>query len=183
MNRALEDACQKNRDHGDPAQVYMKVRLINRAYSANLEQNRKVQWPEWEVAKALAKSAAPIMHGVSGLRKLERPTLWPVVNAHYELMKIARRATRTWTVSFCSKYLSFHFPQTAPIYDAKSVQSAKALLPSLEAEVIDPKVREYDYGKHCSRVLALLGRLREAGVKSPRLRIVDYVLYSALDAG
>lgn len=55
LNEALEKVCSDSPGHADPARVYAKVRLINRAYAANLERNRTVKWAEGEVAKALAR--------------------------------------------------------------------------------------------------------------------------------
>ncbi len=94
LNLALEGICRESPRHTDPAQVYAKVRLINRAYSANLQRNRKVQWPEWEVAKAFAKAADSIMRPLCSLPALDQGTVTQVVECHSELMGCARRVTR-----------------------------------------------------------------------------------------
>src|SRR5260370_26926081 len=82
LNLALENVCRKNPSHADAAQVYAKVRLINRAYSANLEKIQKVDWPEMEVAKAFAKAADLVMKRLRSLGKLDRGTLEQVVGCH-----------------------------------------------------------------------------------------------------
>jgi hypothetical protein len=91
LNRALENVCQNNASHADPAHVYAKVRLINRAYSANLERNQTVVWPEWEVASAFAKGAEAdrIIRPLRSVRILDRSTLRQVVISHTELMELA----------------------------------------------------------------------------------------------
>jgi hypothetical protein len=185
LNDALENLCRDNHAHKEASQVYAKVRVINRAYLAGLHRNKTVEWPEMEVAKAFAKAADPIIRPLQSLRKLDRRTIPQVVRGHTDLMNLVEDATKTWQVSFCSKYLSFHLPNTAPIYDSLSVSSAKEVvgsaLPSVGEPWCDPTIREHYYGMHCLRVLWLVERLKGAGIVQPRLRVVDFVLYEALN--
>jgi hypothetical protein len=180
LNLALEKLCRENPSHIAVAEVYAKVRLINRAYSANLERNKSVDWPEWKVAEAFARGADNVIALLRSLRRLDLATLPHLVVAHTALVALAKKATKTWTLSFCSKYLSFHFPHVAPIYDSLASHWAKRLVPRPDVSGWDWRVLNYDYGQHCLRVFRLLHDLHQTGVERPKLRVVDFVLYWAM---
>jgi hypothetical protein len=67
-----------------------------------------------EVAKTFVSGADRVMQPLRALSSLDRRNLRQVVGCHTQLMDRVKKVTGTWTVSFCSKYLSFHFPDVAP---------------------------------------------------------------------
>lgn len=104
----------------------------------------------------------------------------PVFECHTELVECVRRVTHTWAISFCSKYLSFHFPGDVPVYDRKSGGAAIDLVPRADLRGFDAEILDYDYGRHYLRILRLLEELKRVAVNRPDLRVVDYVLCSVL---
>jgi hypothetical protein len=181
LNQMVEDLCQRNRRR-DASSIYAKVAVINRVYRTNLHRRvtGKVKFPEFAVAEQFAKAADPAMNRLRSLRSLTAETLPHIVCCHIKLMELVKAITKTWEVSFCSKYLSFHFPQVAPIYDSYASASATELVPAIPVPEGCNEFHEWEYGRHCLRVLQLLATLKSSGVARPNLRILDFVLYSLL---
>jgi hypothetical protein len=94
LNHALENVCREIPAR-DAAHVYAKVRLVNRAYLANLQRNRIIEWPEMAVAKTFFENEGAILKPLHSIRELNRSTLPQVVGSHTELMNLAKTATGT----------------------------------------------------------------------------------------
>jgi len=62
-----------------------------------------------------------------------------------------------------------------------SAEWATRLAPPPDGRNCEAQVLEYTYGKHCLRILWLLEKLQQGGVKRPELSVVDFVLYWALE--
>lgn len=182
LNQIVEGVCRHSPHHKNACDIYAKVALINRVYRTNLHRRvtEKVPFPELSVARQFTKGADVAMRPLRSLRSLRRNGLPDLVRCHTELMHLVHEVTKTWEVSFCSKYLSFHFPNVAPIYDLLAWRSARELVPQIDAWRCDPEVLNCDYGYHCLRVLQLLDILKGRVPGRPALRVVDFVLYSLL---
>ena len=166
--------CSRHPGHTDAKIVFGKVALINRAYRANVQMG--VSNAEWTLAEALvAVHVDESMSTLASLDRLDAEALPIVLDAHERLVAIAKDATRRVTESFCSKYLSFHFPRLAPMFDSRAEATAKRLPLSRQTW---SRTRNPRYRAHCGRVLELIDALRSAGIADPDLRTLDFVLYN-----
>lgn len=182
MNETLEKICQSKPENTDVAEVFKQVAFVNRVYRANLELKTKhSKDPEWDVANSFVGSANSIMTQLGRLGMFNRKNLRMIVTYHEKLVKLVQRVTRTDEVSFCSKYLSFHFPSTVPIFDSKSAESARSIVASVRSRLSASIKDGTEYDHHCQRVLLLMEKLKRAIRGEPELRLVDYILYWALN--
>lgn len=174
LDEPILGLCSRHSDHIDARIVFGKVALINRAYRANVQMG--VSNAEWTLAEALV--AARFDETLSPLKTLDRldaAALPVLLDAHERLVSVAKQATRRVTESFCSKYLSFHFPRLAPLFDSRAEKTAKSLPLPRQAWSNAGNPR---YRAHCGRVLDLISALRSAGIAEPDLKKLDYVLYN-----
>jgi hypothetical protein len=178
LDRVIIAACRANPRHSDLCEVNAKVALVNRMYSAQLGRGRLPKYEaEWQVAEALTASnidefLAPILD----FPTLTQEGLQAVVNCHNRLVEIVRGGSTQESLSFSSKYLSFHVPRVVPILDSRAEKAAREII--VDGAGLRGSGR---FEKHCRRVLQLLGFLRENGVDDPDIKIVDHVLYAAAE--
>ncbi len=174
LDRPILRACKGHPGHSDCSEVYAKVALVNRMYSANLGRYNKEGKFEAEdqVAQALFKSDIDkFIKPLLDLDALSEDVLPKVLKCHDRLIQIARPGAGNEALSFCSKYLSFHLPRVVPILDRRAELTAS------QVEGI-PSFRGCGrFEKHCRRVLALMNFLVMKRIM-PNLKIIDYVLYS-----
>jgi hypothetical protein len=178
LDRPILTACKNSPANSDYCEVYAKVALVNRMYSAQLGRGRMGKYDaEDRVSKSLCKSDIDkFVKPLLGLNVLTKAILPKVLKCHDRLVTIVHRATRKYELSFSSKYLSFHVPQVVPIFDSRAGWTARKILPD------NSDFRGYGaYEKHCRRILALMDFLVKKKIK-PNLKIIDYVLYSDLSA-
>jgi hypothetical protein len=174
LDQIILRACSNQRDHTDTAEVYAKVALVNRMYNAKLTHDK-----EWKVANAFVEgdgngNADSILTPLYQLKGFNARTLVRIVTGHANLVRLVKQAIGVNANVFCSKYLSFHLPQTVPIFDSKSKETSEELIPSLAGD------GEAEYEMHCRRILRLCNDLRREGIERPDLKAMDYILYFAL---
>ncbi|MCE9637138.1 MAG: hypothetical protein K8T90_15645 [Planctomycetes bacterium] len=174
LDEPILELCSRHPEHTDPRIVFGKIALVNRAYRANVQMGTRNA--EWKLAEAFVvagvDAALDPLRAHDRLTAEARPDLF---TAHARLVAVARDATGRVTESFCSKYLSFHFPQTAPLFDGIAEQTAKRLPLADPGPITAPNAR---YRAHCHRVLELIEGLRASGVADPDVKRLDYVLYN-----
>lgn len=174
LDRPILGACKDNPGHTDPCEVYAKVALVNRMYSAQLGRGKVKKYEaEDEVAAALHTSDIDrFIEPLFDLDTLTEPDLPKVVECHGKLVKIVRTGAKNDALVFASKYLSFHAPRVVPIYDKRASSTARRILKGRSG------FRGYGpFEKHCRRVLALMDLLIQERFK-PNVKMIDYVLYS-----
>jgi hypothetical protein len=174
LDRPIVGACESHPTHSDYCEVYAKVALVNRMYSAQLGRGRSGKYEaEDRMAHALCKSDIDKFLGpLLGLHALCDAVLPKVVKCHDRMVAIGRRAIGTDALSFSSKYLSFHAPRVVPILDSRAAWTAGRVLKGMSG------FRGYGaYEKHCRRVLVLMHILAESKIE-PDVKLIDYVLYS-----
>jgi hypothetical protein len=144
----LYDLCRLRPRHDDPDDVYTKVAIVGRVYSAGVVRNwTDVRDSEYETAKVLVTKAARIEAGLDGLggRSFDDPdAAGKIVELHRDVIDATHLHPRcgNYLTSFVSKYLHFHCP-IVPIFDneaeaaigklvdrsGKRVQEARTALP------------------------------------------------------
>lgn len=175
LDRPILAACKDCPSHDDYCEVYAKIALVNRMYSAQLGRGRVGKYEaEDKVAQALCKSDIDKhLEPLLNVGMLNEEVLPKVFKCHERLVSIARRAIGIDANSFASKYLSFHVPSVFPIFDSRASSAARQVLRGI-ASFRGCGV----YEKHCRNIAHLMGILQENEVK-PKLKTIDYVLYSA----
>jgi hypothetical protein len=174
LDRPLLGACKDHPDHSDYCEVYAKVALVNRMYSAQLGRGTLGKFEaEDRVAEALFKSDIDkFIQPLSRVDGLSATVLPEVVECHNRVVAIVRQGTGNDALVFSSKYLSFHLPRVVPILDSRAENTAEVVVkwyPSFRGEE--------RFAKHCRRILALIDLLLKENIK-PELKMIDYVLYS-----
>jgi hypothetical protein len=163
--------------HTVPDEVYAKIRLINRAYLANLHLGTK--GAEWKVSERfVAGDADAVITPLRSLSEFSAESLPALLNAHERLLKMARQVTGKVHNSFISKYLHFHCSEVVPIFDNYAYDAIWKLAhpPKSEYARYGGRVNQ-EYGYYCGAMLKVTRLLREDGVESPRLKLLDVLLY------
>lgn len=177
IDEAILHACRKNPSHNKKEEVFAKIALINRTYGANLDRylGREAEWrlAERFVHKKLDSRLLPLKE----IRRFNRNSIDTIVQTHEELVKVTYSITKRVQNSFCSKYLSFHFPKIIPIFDSYSYTASWNLVGKQVKAARFDENWNYDYGYHCEAVLLLVEALFRSGIKNPDLKLVDCVLY------
>ena len=117
LDQAILYACRKHPDHNNESEVFSKIALVNRTYGANLHRylGRASKDTEWRLAKTFVheiidNELLPLKH----IRRFNRNSIDTIVQTHDKLIQIVYTITKRTQNSFCSKYLSFHFPKIVP---------------------------------------------------------------------
>ncbi len=176
LDKALITLCQTNPRHVSRDDVYAKVRIINRAYLANLQFG--VRGAEWEVAKKLVKEKADTMMApLHQCSCFSVQTLPIVLGVHEKLVKLTHRVTKKLQNSFVSKYLHFHFPNAVPIFDKKAYEASWKLAPAKSQLAKYDGCLNCDFCYHSHSILRIMNMLRKRRVNSPSLKLIDVLLY------
>jgi len=177
FDRLVIGACCACPKHRDVCEVYPKVALTNRMYIANLGGMTPNPQAEWNVAQAFVdRDADAIIAPIAAAGDFNPDTLPVVVRCHTGLVAIVQEVTGRYEESFCSKYLSFHYPVVAPVLD----QHAERLACRLSEGTFEPDCKGR-YERHCRRVLFLAEALRSHDVADPSIKVIDHVLYGTRD--
>lgn len=174
LDRPILAACKNQPHNSDYCEVYAKVALVNRMYSALLGKGKVPKYEaEDKVAQALCGSDIDnFIEPLFGYDTLTEAILPQVEKCHERLVEIIRLVLGNYSLSFSSKYLSFHVPKVVPIFDSKAVTVSKQILKGIS------RFQGYTaYETHCRRILRLITILAEKEIK-PDVKIIDYVLYS-----
>jgi hypothetical protein len=174
LDRPILSACKDYPANTDYCEVYAKVALVNRMYSAQLGRGKVEKYKaEDKVAAALCKSDIDnFIEPLFNLDTLTVTDLPKVVKCHTRLVQIVRKGAKNDALSFASKYLSFHVPRVVPIFDSRAATTARDILKGRS------NLRGFrPFEKHCRRVLELMNILAEEKLV-PDVKMIDYVLYS-----
>jgi len=169
--------CADSPRHTSVKDVFAKVALINRGYRANLELGARDA--EWKVAERFVKGRVDeIMAPLHKLSVFSAASLPVILDVHEQLARLASKVTARVENSFVSKYLHFHFVDLVPIFDRYAYERSWKLAPLPKADwPLYSRRKNYDYACHCASVLTVMNKLEEGGVKSPKLAIIDVLLY------
>jgi len=133
---------------------------------------------EWRLAKTFVRANIDNeLLLLKHIRRFNRNSIDTIVQTHETLIQIVYTITRRTQNSFCSKYLSFHFPKIVPIFDSYSYTTSWNLTGRQVKATRFDENRNYDYGYHCEAVLLLVEALLRSGINNPDLKLVDCVLY------
>lgn len=180
LDQAIFYACRKNPDHNDKNEVFAKIALVNRTYRANLDRylGRARKDSEWGLAERFVHEKIDNkLLPLKDIRRFNRNSIDTIVQTHEKLIKVTYSITKKTQNSFCSKYLSFHFPKIVPIFDSYSYTASWNLVGRQVKATRFDENRNYDYGYHCEAILLLVEVLLRSGIKNPDLKLVDCVLY------
>jgi len=180
IDQAILTACRKNPDHNDESEVFAKIALVNRIYRANLDRYlvRAGKDSEWRLAERFVHEKIDNkLLPLKDIRRFNRNSIDTIVQTHEKLIKVTYSITKKTQNSFCSKYLSFHFPKIVPIFDSYSYTASWNLVGRQVKATRFDENRNYDYGYHCEAILLLVEVLLRSGIKNPDLKLVDCVLY------
>jgi hypothetical protein len=184
LDRALIGVCSATPHHVRVDEVFAKVAIINRTYRANLQLGARDA--EWKVAEQFVNKGAAdaIIAPLRRFSKFSSEALPSLLDSHEKLAKLVQKITKTVQNAFVSKYLHFHFPDTVPIFDSYSYNASWGLAPPPESEFgqYDQRLTR-DYGYHCGALLQIIGQLRERGVESPKVKLLDVLLYGTRPDG
>ena len=179
LDRAIMGVCSARPLHEDVGEVYAKIRIINRAYLANLQFG--TQDAEWKLAEKFVECKVDhIIESVRPISNLTIKSLPILLDAHEALVNIAHQVTKKVQNSFVSKYLHFHFPDAVPIFDSYAYDAAWKLAepPQSQFVLYDHRLNR-DYGYYCGSILQIMAILSDYGVESPNLKLLDVILYGS----
>lgn len=179
LDRPILAAFSAYPGHDDVGEVFAKIALVNRVYRANLQMGGKDS--EWKVAERMVEQREKLNTMFVRLRSCERfcrDTLPCIMDAHEQLLPLAGSVTGRVENSFCSKYLSFHLPDSIPIFDRWAYRSSWKLMKKRLPRGMYSGKSNIDYGYHCEAVICLIDALKSHLGHFPSLKLVDYILYS-----
>lgn len=178
LDEVIFRACREMRSHRSQPKIFAKIALINRTYRANLGRGSGVQWVEWKVANEYIKERTDsILAPLSKVKVFSRTSLPVVLEAHERFVQITHKVTNRVENSFCSKYLSFHFPDVVPIFDNKAYDTSRRLVRNQLKKGLGANRWNFHYIRHCGALLILIDYLRDHGYRNPKLKRIDNVLY------
>lgn len=180
LDQAIFNACRKMQRHTNKNEVFAKIALVNRTYGANFGRylGRAGKYPEWRLAEKFVRGKIDdLLLPLKSIGHFNRNSIDTIVRTHEKLVTVTYSITKRTENSFCSKYLSFHFPKIIPIFDFYSSDASWNLAgKEVKAARFDENWN-CDYGYHCEAVLLLIKALLESGIKDPDLKLIDCVLY------
>lgn len=123
VDTELYDLCRRRPRHDDFADVYAKVAVIGRVYTAGISRSSKADGDrEAAVATGLVGIGAMITERLSEIadRELDPSTLTQIIDLHGRVCReLLPHTGNTWQQSFVSKYLHFHCPIVS-IFDSNA---------------------------------------------------------------
>jgi hypothetical protein len=171
--------CKKYSNHNNTEQVYAKVTMINQVYRANLQMSKS--GAEWKLAEYLVKKNFDnIIAPLKSIKNFDEKTIDTIIRIHGMFVRLTRRALKKYANSFCSKYLSFHFPKIIPIFDKRAYTTAWKLVGSELEDISFERLINADYAYYCASILKLMEYLKNKGIKKPNLKIIDVLLYDVM---
>ena len=133
-NQALYDLCRKHPGHRHENEVLAKVWLIGRSYAASIERRRDGRdtmgddFYRGVVAPQIRRSG--IDRWFQALSGLRIPSADDVVPAHARVTRLFTEISGLEKRSLASKYLHFHFPRAAYIYDERATRAIRLVTPA-----------------------------------------------------
>jgi hypothetical protein len=179
LDEAIYGLCKKYPAHANKEQVYAKIALVNNVYRTNIHMSKS--GAEWTLAgyyvrEKIDKYLSPL----KDIKQFNQSTSTKIIKRHEELMRVTKRALGRNALSFCSKYLNFHFPNIIPIYDSRAKKTIWEYVGnSLDHLDYEDKINA-EYAYYCAAILELIVVLKKYGVRNPSLKIIDVLLYDTL---
>lgn len=171
--------CKKYPKHNNIEQVYAKVTIINRVYRANLQMSKS--GAERKLAEYLVKNNFDkIIAPLKNIKKFDIKTINTILKIHSIFVKLTDKKLKKHALSFCSKYLYFHFPEIVPIYDRRAYETAWKLVGNELGDISSERLINADYAYYCASILKLIEHLKNNGIKNPNLKIIDVLLYDKM---
>ena len=153
--------------------------MINQVYRANLQMSKS--GAEWKLAEYLVKNNFDkIIAPLKSIKKFDEKTIDTIIRIHGIFVRLTNRALKKHANSFCSKYLSFHFPKIIPIFDNRAYTAAWKLVGSELEDISFERLINADYAYYCASVHKLIEYLKNNGIKKPNLKIIDVLLYDEM---
>jgi len=175
-NEVLYEMCKKYPSHAVKEQIYAKLWLIGRSYSAALERNKSGNKDIYEkTIIKLIDNGFELDELIKGLLPIvDDYTMYSVLLAHKKLVDIFKESTNEDKRSLASKYLHFHRPDIFYIYDSNANSSVNACV---KGSVFYPE-GEYDreYFKFNKKVFALKVKIKEKYNRDLTPREIDNLL-------
>jgi hypothetical protein len=179
-NQALYDLCRKHPDHRSVDAIIAKVWLIGRTYAASIERRRQHTSAEGDdfyvdvVGPAIKSSG--IDRWLAPLWALRRPDPAAVIPVHKRLTDLFEEISGLEKRSLASKYLHFHVPQAAYIYDARAVAAIRQVSPPLRRLAISFDESDEEYARYFLRCEGFRQELERVVGRAMTPREVDNVL-------
>jgi hypothetical protein len=186
VDSELQELCRRRFNHEDFEDVYAKVVVIARVYSAGLNRSWKgtrSPSPEVQVSNCLVCHAGLVADSLKELvgQPFDRARLNKIIALHGQLTRTLSGPAGVWLTSFVSKYLHFHC-SIVPVYDSQaSAHLRRGLVDrlrvrSLQASVAEPEVHDPAYYRFATVFLALYERIYARSSLQPSVKEVDYLL-------
>lgn len=169
LNDILYDMAKKYPNHKSEDQIYAKVVIIGRAYSASLERGAghdsggEVKFYRDKIIPAFLKSNIDdLLQEVKGIKKISTSNLTTILQVHKELVDDINKITGIENRSFASKYLHFHCRNAFYIYDTIAKKRISELGYKNEYLISDPDISvDGDYKNFCFKCLSLQEQIFE----------------------
>jgi hypothetical protein len=177
LDQPILDLCEQHPGHADVRVNFAKIALVNRTYRANLHMGAK--GAEWALAGLLRdQHADALVAPLQQLATFGANELPVVVDVHRALVVLVRdEVTGRRENSFLAKYLSFHLPEVVPLFDKYAYARGWQLAGHALEQVDYEEWPNSAYCYYCEVVALLAGRIRDAGIETVNLKLVDNMLY------
>jgi len=176
-NEVLYDMCEKYKSHTVREQIYSKLWLIGRSYSAALERNKSEEKTEDIFRKTideLIKIGSCIDDKIQKLQPIvDDDTMYAALDVHKDIVDVFSKTTKMEKRSLASKYLHFHRRDVFYIYDGYANSS---LMDCVKGSVFANNKYDSTYFKFCIKALALKTGIREKYGKDLSPRETDNLL-------
>lgn len=179
-NQSLYDLCRKHPDHRRDDEVLAKVWLIGRSYAASIERRRNARDTLGDdfyrdvVAPTIRRSG--IDRWFASLRGLRTPTALGVVPVHARLTALFEQISGLEKRSLASKYLHFHFPRVAYLYDERANRAIRHVTTALRRRSLPFAPCDESYARFFLRCEVFRGQLEQRLGQRVTPREVDKVL-------
>lgn len=158
-NNALYELCDKYPYHTDADEIVAKLWLIGRSYAAAIERRKNAIENSGDfyydiVVPAIISEGIAFDSKIRMLKSSER--LDDLLDTHAFLMRIFRGITGMDKRSLASKYLHFHCPNAAYIYDSIASTALRKLVKKpYKIELNNMDNYDYEYVDFCFRASEL----------------------------
>ena len=187
VDSELYDLCRRRPGQRDFADVYGKVAVIGRVYSAGIARSSRAQGDrETEVARGLIEQAALIegtLHDLGG-RQLDRATAGEIIGLHGRVTRgLCSHTGDRWLTSFVSKYLHFHC-DIVPVYDSLATKAIGqfvnwGIVSRVRTSIAEPEGRVPVYYNFVTAFLVMRERIAAETSIPATVKDVDYLLWQS----
>lgn len=189
VDEELYELCRRRNQPTDFADVYAKVAMIGRVYSAGVTRSWKAGGDaEMGVARALISDelAASLHDGLLRLggRPFDRQTAAEIVHLHGHVTRaIHQHSGNVFLTSFVSKYLHFHCP-AAPIYDSNAQTAIRNFVDRKAVDAIRSELRAvpesvWSYRNFVAAFVVLCERVDRESESRPTVKEIDCMLWES----